>query len=1147
MYTKPLKIERHISKRGLPIVTSGDKSRSDSIFSTEVFGTLEEERYENAAAIPLNTYVMYGWALDEFKRLDRTIFECATTKGRFVLTTDNLLKKVPPDYEKQSPEELIGYGPSFLHTIWNRLDKSKFNKDTGKVANILMAKSVLYYTREDLFTAYQYVSPIAFREEDQDSVMVFNESNQIMAEIAKFASLIKNNNTIDTNDLKVYLQVKTFELYELNSKIYGSHGQIRQKILSRAVDSSARAVLLPATFSSSKIGDSRFTTDTMGLPIFHINRMFVFTVKRYFTVLLDQLFDHGCFDSDVTRDMLAYYDMEFIDKTIKQFEDNFFKVQNVPAIKTDGTFGNINITMTVDGETITKPLTWIEFFYIILVPLADIERKRFTATTRYPVDSDKSAQLVRPVVLTLADKYLKTVDILNYEKVEYYPFVDDYVKENYDQKIFEAGIRAAASVVVGWNGDHDGDAVSTKPLNSKEAVDDGYNYHNSLLSLFNYTGNFSRKVGKCAAQTCYSFTREPKKLDKSKKIDPNHEFIKYILSIEDGKIDVNTLYKWTTIYGNLDRPKISIYDTTTIKRHGKTEETTIGQLIFNKVIFSRLWDVKSFDYKHLVTEGTLTKILKELHQLVIEKKIEVSDIKRTVDLYCEFTLRLGTVYNSSVTQEMTNTDETFKTFRDKKFDAVRDRIMETGDVQLMEDTIKEIIDFAKDYYKDNDMCELFESNGKSSWSEDFSAMQIALGGLPSLTGDKPVIVLDALSDGIKYDKTAANANVGMRGAIDRGNETALAGELFKNISTAAQSIIGYRGDCGSKKGDTVNCDSKELIYNRYVLNKDGTTTKINTENVHKYVGKDIILRSPTYCKTKDGNFCSTCVGTTPFDSLNTDTVNLGLYLTEIASAVLNLFMKSTHELIVKVFKMKDFNDYIYPKPSKPMFRHEIDPIDGIEKVYTNYDIAWKIPKSAITPIDTIYSVLAHGSVIQCNGSDKVDNQEHSIILGTEVTTNPFEIVKPDTGENDDTKHFIFRYKKDDCVLNNTQTYKKTQTVYKMLKLYLRGNVSNLIPIEAHLMTLQNTFKTNKKISDSDLSVCILLATLARDAADVRKTSRETGSSEYVFVGTDDLVSLGGTFNAMVGPDAGRSMFISMARSFEEQTSNPSPIEKVFQS
>lgn len=456
MYAKPLVFEKHIARRGLPLVVSGDKSRPDSIFSSEVFGIIDKDRNEKSAAIPLNTVVMRGWALDEFKRLDRVIFECATTKSLFLLTEAGELKKVGRDYEKSSPKELLGYGPYFLFTIWDKIDKSRFKKTTadGKLANVLMANAVLKYKREDIFTSYQFVPAIAFREEEQDSVMIFNEINVLLSDIAKFSNLIKDNNgMMDTNDLKVYLQNKVFELYELGAKLYGSKGKIRGTIISRAVDNGSRGVILPATFSSNQIGKSRFKTDSMGIPIYHLNKMYPYVVKKYFSVLVDMLFDAGYFEEGLTKDRLAIYDMEFIDNAIKQFEDPFFKLQPFQAIKVDGTFGEIEMDFRVDGVETKKTLRWIEFFYIVLYSLADIENKRYSADTRYPVDRDKSCQFLRPIVLTLADRYLKTVSFLVFEDVEYFPFITEELAERYNEKIFESGFRIASTVAVAWNGE----------------------------------------------------------------------------------------------------------------------------------------------------------------------------------------------------------------------------------------------------------------------------------------------------------------------------------------------------------------------------------------------------------------------------------------------------------------------------------------------------------------------------------------------------------------------------------------------------------------------------------------------------------------------------------------------------------------------
>ena len=1167
MYAKVADIQKHINNRGLPKVFNADKDKVDGIFSREIYGVTSDEVYTKAAAIPLNTVVMQPLMLTEIKSVDRRIYECCTSKTNFTVIDGVLTKVVNPDkFREENPGVIIGYGPGFLFNIWNSLDSKKFIRDKGKLANILMAEAITKYRREEYFTTYQYTIPIGYREEDQDSKMIFNPTNQLYAEIAKFAMLIKaNSNTMDTTDLTVYLQNKVLELFDLNCNIFGSHGIIVKNLLSRPVDNSATGVLLPATFNDSVIGNSRFNMDTIGTPIYHVNRTYIYHTKSNFPIVVRALFDAGYFDDDVTQEHLLVYDNDFISHIIDVFGDGFNKVAAFPAIKADGTFGVLEIPMEIvetvkDGEfktaekitPVTKVLTWIEFFYILHMKFSKIETSVFSLVTRYPIDRDKSLQTLRPVVTTISDELLKTVNVLGFKNIKHFPYITADVAARYNDKIFETGMRSAATVTVASNGDHDGDKVGFKPVSSIEAVEENFEYHNKLVSIFDYLGDFSsRKVGKASAQMLYTFSRQPKPSDKSKHITrgDKYSFIDYILDSEDGKIDLTVIYKYTLVYGDLKKPVYSIYDTVTFTRNKKSITSTLGQLILNKIIFARFWNNPDIEFYYEINEGIFCEIMSDFHQLCIEESITIDDIRRTVDLYCESTLRLSSMYNASLTDTMLSPGAKFRAYRDQEFDKVRDQIIAHRDVALFDKTRDKVIEFAKQFFKDDDMIELYESKGKSKWTGDFTAMQIALGGVASIISDKPNMILTALSDGIPFSASSIMANTAMSGAVDRGKLTALAGEQYKNITNATQSIMGYIGDCGSDLGVTVNYNKKILLYNKFVINKDKSLTKITSKNVDKYIGKDILIRSPFTCKVKNGNFCSTCTGTTPFDSTKSASVNFGMYINDLASDLMNLFMSSSHDLVIQVFNIGDLNSYLYPSRPTPLFTTRIDPIDNIEKIYCNEDITWKVPKSAITATDTTFHVLAHGSIIYTEDKPTNETPASSVAftLGTEIETNPTNIISPDTIENKDSKHYLLRYMKGEVFVESTSTYRKTQTVYKMLQLFLRGTVSNLIPLETHLTTLKSTFNSNKKLADNDLGLNILLGTLARNAANPAIAARIKPSAPYIFVGTDDLITLANTFNGMIGPNAKRSMFTAMARSYDQQTQNPSPIEVAFNS
>lgn len=316
--------------------------------------------------------------------------------------------------------------------------------------------------------------------------------------------------------------------------------------------------------------------------------------------------------------------------------------------------------------------------------------------------------------------------------------------------------------------------MGQKPLKSKEAVQESEKIRGSLLFLFDYGMGFRRSVGKSAGQTYYTLGRDPKPKDKSKYINPKHEFIKYLLNLKNGNLDLDVLYAYTRTFDVNKEPEISIYDTTDITFNGKKITTTIGRLIINRVIFYPLWDNKYFHYiNESLNEKKVTGEFKYIAQLIIEKKVDKNqvDLNRLVDLYQELGLRLSTAYNSSVTYTMMNPDE--------KFTEIKDSIMNSEETQeaisnldlvTYENSTNKAINAAKEYYKDDDMYELYESKGKADWNNDYKNLVITQGAIPDLASNKPIIVNSPLMDGTPIKAIPATINTAMNGAKNRGIE-----------------------------------------------------------------------------------------------------------------------------------------------------------------------------------------------------------------------------------------------------------------------------------------------------------------------------------------------------------------------------------------
>lgn len=661
---------------------------------------------------------------------------------------------------------------------------------------------------------------------------------------------------------------------------------------------------------------------------------------------------------------------------------------------------------------------------------------------------------------------------------------------------------------------------------------------NSLLNAYDYDGNFRRATGKDGTQTYYSLSRDAKHNEKPKKIRSDHPFVKAIMDCKEGDLDIDLIYQHLSTYDPDEEPEMAVYDTVTIKRFNKEIKTTIGRLIINKIVFWPFWNNKSFPYHEAVfTKKYMDEIFMELAQLVMTKEATMRDVNHTIDMFTEFGLRLSTVFNSSITVHMMTPGDEYKKMRDSIMKPAFQEYRKTHDMGIIEKAEKQVLDNAKKMFSEDDMMELYESGAAAEMNNDWKTMNVSMGSLPNLDGTAEVIVEDALADGISLDYTAELTNTAQKGAIDRGGKTALAGVLYKQLVNGFSNVFGIRGDCGSTKGIVMETDNKWDIMNRYAI-VGNKSVKITMKNVDKFLNKKFIMRSPMHCKMKDTNVCSCCAGDKPFDILGKDQIPIGLYVGEIATGILNMFMKSTHDLHITQFVIKDLNNYVYPKGKKKLFEIKEDPIDHNVKIYCLEDITWRIPLSSIDAEYNYYNVLAYGSILTAG------NEEYTLTLGTEVKSTPKEIIRPNVEEDRELEaHLIFKYNKGDVFLIQTNSYQREMTTAKIFQLYMGGNVSNLIPMDLHLITIFNAMKANKKVKAAHISYELLLATIIRDPNDLSKTARETGSDKYKFISVYEVGATGGMFNGLFSNDANKALIINLAKSEKEQAKKISPLEK----
>jgi hypothetical protein len=167
-------------------------------------------------------------------------------------------------------------------------------------------------------------------------------------------------------------------------------------------------------------------------------------------------------------------------------------------------------------------------------------------------------------------------------------------------------------------------------------------------------------------------------------------------------------------------------------------------------------------------------------------------------------------------------------------------------------------------------------------------------------GLKVELIQNSLSEGWDINSIPAMVNNLRAGSFNRGAETVLGGVVFKDLLRATNTVTIKPGDCGSKIGlETVITDFNKKSYNGFtIIHDSGEQELITPENVGKYLGKKISVRSMVYCKLPFTDYCACCAG--PLLAANPAAASIAV--ADYGSAMLLMFMKANHGKALNVAK-----------------------------------------------------------------------------------------------------------------------------------------------------------------------------------------------------------------------------------------------------
>ena len=334
--------------------------------------------------------------------------------------------------------------------------------------------------------------------------------------------------------------------------------------------------------------------------------------------------------------------------------------------------------------------------------------------------------------------------------------------------------------------------------------------------------------------------------------------------------------------------------------------TTCGIYIVNKYLFE---DVEIFGYiNKTIDGGTNKKIDAQLSKAMMSGELTREQYGKYIDraqwLYGG---PLAFVISTSLSETLLTLPPTAKKQRAELLKAHKSEI-EANDPQVSTHIEREVVStaLAEMRKKDDPAMALFDSGCGVDPYNQYKTIMVMKGAIADNTGESPTgykIVTSNYDTGITPEDMPKIADTVVTSSYSSGVATQDSGTNGKKYNALFQRVrIQPRGtDCGST--DYLNIaltkDNASSFIWRYI--KDGSKlVMLNPDNIDKYIGQTVKLRSCIHCKAKDPEYCSVCVGDRPY---RVGIKNIGFTLMTVSGSTLNASLKKKHDVSIKLYNL----------------------------------------------------------------------------------------------------------------------------------------------------------------------------------------------------------------------------------------------------
>ena len=329
------------------------------------------------------------------------------------------------------------------------------------------------------------------------------------------------------------------------------------------------------------------------------------------------------------------------------------------------------------------------------------------------------------------------------------------------------------------------------------------------------------------------------------------------------------------------------------KKNKNSFTTTVGLWVFNKAfIEDELFDIIGY-VNEPITKKVFSKINTKLSYALMEDKIPLS----VMVTYIEKTQKFQPYCNILAPSVTTECMKIPKFIREKKKELFKkyEKELAANDPVISKQIEDELLDMCKEHLKDDEFMDLVNSSARLSWGNNFKNMYVFRGAVKESDPTKPgfAIIKSNFVEGISAEDYADFANSLTGGPYSRAKKTEVGGAWEKMFTRAFQHLkaLPEGTDCGTKRTLNIKLTKDNIgdwMYSYIVEN--GKLVEITSDNMDKYIGKDVKLRYAALCESDKG-ICSKCSGHM-FNRIGLDEVGIAAY--QICSIIKNKSMKQFH-------------------------------------------------------------------------------------------------------------------------------------------------------------------------------------------------------------------------------------------------------------